>query len=91
MWSLKYSSTIVINKRIDDIPILIDYFIENICEANNFKKLDWKDSLIFGAQPHGELYNKKIGILGYGKIGKEISKKLYSFNTKVITFGYFCK
>ena len=27
-----------LNKRIDDIPILIDYFIENICEANNFKK-----------------------------------------------------
>ena len=27
-----------LNKRIDDIPILIDYFIENICESNNFKK-----------------------------------------------------
>ena len=27
-----------LNKRIDDIPILIDYFIENICETNNFKK-----------------------------------------------------
>ena len=27
-----------LNKRIDDIPILINYFIENICEANNFKK-----------------------------------------------------
>ncbi len=27
-----------LNKRIEDIPILIDYFIENICEANNFKK-----------------------------------------------------
>ena len=27
-----------LNKRIEDIPVLIDYFIENICEANNFKK-----------------------------------------------------
>ena len=68
------------------IANILSWEINLINKANNFKKLDWKDSLIFGAQPHGELYNKKIGILGYGKIGKEISKKLYSFNTKVITF-----
>ena len=68
------------------IANILSWEINLINKANNFKKLDWKDSLIFGAHPHGELYNKKIGILGYGKIGKEISKKLYSFNTKVITF-----
>jgi two-component system nitrogen regulation response regulator NtrX len=33
-----------LNKRIDDIPILIDYFIENICEANNFKKFKITDN-----------------------------------------------
>ena len=33
-----------LNKRIDDIPILIDYFIENICEAYNFKKFKILDN-----------------------------------------------
>ncbi len=33
-----------LNKRIDDIPILIDYFIENICESNNFKKFRITDN-----------------------------------------------
>ncbi len=33
-----------LNKRIDDIPILIDYFIDNICEANNFKKFKIVDN-----------------------------------------------
>ena len=33
-----------LNKRIDDIPILVDYFIENICVANNFKKFKIKDN-----------------------------------------------
>ena len=33
-----------LNKRIEDIPVLIDYFIENICEANNFKKFKIVDN-----------------------------------------------
>ena len=33
-----------LNNRIDDIPILIDYFIKNICEANNFKKFRITDN-----------------------------------------------
>ena len=33
-----------LNKRIDDIPILIDYFIDNICKANNFKKFKITDN-----------------------------------------------
>ena len=30
-----------------------------------------------------ELFNKKIGIIGYGRIGKEISKILYTFGAKI--------
>ena len=33
-----------LNRRIDDIPILIEYFIKNICEANNFKKFKILDN-----------------------------------------------
>ena len=32
------------NKRIEDIPVLIDYFIKNICESNNFKKFKITDN-----------------------------------------------
>ena len=33
-----------LNKRIEDIPLLIDYFIENICETYNYKKFTIKDN-----------------------------------------------
>ena len=46
-----------------------------------FKKYDWNDSMLFSKKPHGELDNKKVGILGYGRIGKELAKKLTVFNT----------
>ena len=30
--------------------------------------------MLFSKKPHGELDNKKVGILGYGRIGKELAK-----------------
>tara|TARA_B100000686_G_scaffold184783_1_gene191633 strand:+ start:186 stop:1541 length:1356 start_codon:yes stop_codon:yes gene_type:complete len=33
-----------LNKRIEDIPLLIDYFIENICKTYNYKKFMIKDN-----------------------------------------------
>ena len=32
------------NKRIEDIPLLLDYFIENICKTYNYKKFTIKDN-----------------------------------------------
>ena len=32
-----------LNKRIEDIPLLVDYFINNICESYNYKKFIIKD------------------------------------------------
>jgi len=32
-----------LNKRIEDIPLLVDYFIKNICETYNYKKFKIKD------------------------------------------------
>ena len=39
--------------------------------------------MLFSNYPHGELNEKKIAIIGYGRIGKEITKKLSVFNTTV--------
>ena len=33
-----------LNKRIEDIPLLIDYFIENICNTYSYKKFSIKDN-----------------------------------------------
>ena len=33
-----------LNKRIEDIPLLIDYFIENICKNYNYKSFEIKDN-----------------------------------------------
>ena len=32
-----------LNKRIEDIPLLVNYFIENICETYNYKKFKIRD------------------------------------------------
>ncbi len=33
-----------LNKRIEDIPLLVDYFIENICKTYNYRKFNIKDN-----------------------------------------------
>ena len=33
-----------LNKRIEDIPLLIDYFVENICNTYSYKKFSIKDN-----------------------------------------------
>ena len=33
-----------LNKRIEDIPLLVEYFIENICATYNYKKFQIKDN-----------------------------------------------
>tara|TARA_B100000029_G_scaffold458791_1_gene488441 strand:- start:120 stop:1475 length:1356 start_codon:yes stop_codon:yes gene_type:complete len=33
-----------LNKRIEDIPLLVEYFIENICTTYNYKKFQIKDN-----------------------------------------------
>ena len=59
----------------------------NLAEkSKRFKKLDWSDSLFSMGAPHSELNGKKIGIIGYGRIGKETAKRLISFGTKIIGF-----
>ena len=39
--------------------------------------------MLFSNNPHGELYNKKIAILGYGRIGRELAKKLAIFKSHI--------
>ncbi len=64
------------------IASLLNWEIKLNNKINKFKSYSWEDSMLFSKNPHGELNNKKIAILGYGRIGKELAKKLKAFKTQ---------
>ena len=37
-----------------------------------------------GGSPHGEIFGKTIGIVGYGRIGREVARRAVGFGCKVI-------
>ncbi len=58
----------------------------NIPQANaSTKKGEWKRSKFMGI----ELYGKILGIVGFGRIGKEVAKRALSFGMKVIVYDPF--
>jgi D-3-phosphoglycerate dehydrogenase len=58
----------------------------NIAQANaSMKKGEWKRSKFMGV----ELYNKVLGILGFGRIGSEVAKRALSFGMKVLAYDPF--
>ena len=65
---------------------ILNWEIKLIKKSIKFKSLDWSDSLFSTGAPHSELKNKTIGIIGYGRIGKEIAKRLKPFGTNTYAF-----
>ncbi len=58
----------------------------NIAQANaSTKKGEWKRSKFMGV----ELYAKTLGIVGFGRIGKEVAKRALSFGMKVLAYDPF--
>ncbi len=58
----------------------------NIPQANSSVKLgEWKRSKFMGV----ELYNKVLGIIGFGRIGSEVAKRALSFGMRVLTYDPF--
>ena len=58
----------------------------NIAQANaSMKKGEWKRSKFMGV----ELYNKVLGIVGFGRIGSEVAKRALSFGMKVLAYDPF--
>jgi phosphoglycerate dehydrogenase-like enzyme len=49
----------------------------------DFKSDRWPD-LYRARIPHGELHGKTLGLIGYGRIGREIAKRAKAFGMKVI-------
>ncbi|MCX5702514.1 MAG: phosphoglycerate dehydrogenase [Candidatus Omnitrophica bacterium] len=58
----------------------------NIPQANaSMKQGEWKRSKFMGV----ELYNKTLGIVGFGRIGREVAKRALSFGMKVLAYDPF--
>lgn len=58
----------------------------NIPQADvSTKKGEWKRSKFMGI----ELYNKVLGVVGLGRIGREVAKHAFSFGMKVVAYDPF--
>jgi D-3-phosphoglycerate dehydrogenase len=58
----------------------------NIAQANaSMKKGEWKRSKFMGV----ELYSKVLGIVGFGRIGKEVATRALSFGMRVLAYDPF--
>jgi phosphoglycerate dehydrogenase-like enzyme len=52
----------------------------------NIRSGSWEGSYLFGPT-HDEIYGKTIGIVGYGHIGREVSKRAKAFGMQVVAAG----
>lgn len=57
-----------------------------IPQANaSLKNKEWKRGKFMGT----ELYGKTLGVVGFGRIGKEVAKRMLSFGMKIVVYDPF--
>src|SRR5215467_12604240 len=52
--------------------------------VTTFRGGSWAAHQPAGGSPHGELLGKTVGIIGYGRIGREVAKRAVGFGCNVI-------
>jgi phosphoglycerate dehydrogenase-like enzyme len=73
-------------------PAIAEYVLMTMLALNfrlcqtvaEFRAGSWAAHQPAGGAPHGEIFGKTIGIVGYGRIGREVAKRAVSFGCKVV-------
>ena len=52
--------------------------------VNEFRAGSWAAHQPAGGSPHGEIFGKTMGIVGYGRIGREVGRRAAAFACKVV-------
>src|SRR5947208_4718824 len=52
--------------------------------VTSFRGGSWAAHQPAGGAPHGEVLGKTLGIVGYGRIGREVAKRAASFGCKIV-------
>jgi phosphoglycerate dehydrogenase-like enzyme len=52
--------------------------------VTDFRSGSWAAHQPAGGSPHGEIFGKTIGVIGYGRIGREVARRAVPFGCKVI-------
>ncbi|NHJ23335.1 MAG: hypothetical protein EAX89_02080 [Candidatus Lokiarchaeota archaeon] len=64
--------------------------IDKVLHSNEFEVLDFEDWINYFNKFIGiELFEKTIGILGFGQIGKRVAERLKSFGVNIIVYDPF--
>jgi phosphoglycerate dehydrogenase-like enzyme len=55
-----------------------------VATVAEFRAGSWAAHQPAGGSPHGEVFGQTIGIVGYGRIGREVARRAVGFGCKVI-------
>lgn len=55
-----------------------------VSTVSEFRAGSWGAHQPAGGSPHGEIFGKTIGIIGYGRIGRDVATRAAAFGCKVI-------
>lgn len=62
---------------------MLEWTLDLRAMDRRLRKQDWTGSYLCGPV-HGELYGKTIGIVGFGRIGREVARRAQGFGMRVI-------
>jgi phosphoglycerate dehydrogenase-like enzyme len=70
------------------IMAMLQWNIRYMEAVRSFRAGSWDRSSRFGAEPHGELSGKTVGIVGLGRIGQTLARYVKTFGTRVVAANY---
>jgi phosphoglycerate dehydrogenase-like enzyme len=87
-----FTTTTVCNVFEHEIPIaeytlgcLIEFETRASATRRGFTAETWSDRYR-AREPHGEVFGKTLGLLGYGRIGRAIAQRAQAFGIEVVAF-----